>query len=171
MRQQPLVISASARRQSDTLKYVQFVLERTDHKLISLLDFHIAPYNYEARYPANDMFAELAAEMLKHEIIIFATPVYWYAMSGLLKIFLDRFTDLVTTQKHLGRNMEGKLVFLIAVGSDETLPDGFEIPFKRTAGYFDMNYKACIYFSTNHPKSEQEKRENKKAFIEELEQC
>ncbi len=164
MVKQPLVILGSARKQSDTLFYVDFVFKNTGVKVIDLLDFNIAAYNYKEHYPENDMFLELVSEMLNHETIIFATPVYWYSMSGLMKIFFDRLTDLVTTEKHSGRKLKGKSISLLAVGADEVLPDGFEIPFKSTADYFGMNYKACVYFSTDHPKQEKEKM--RKAFID-----
>ena len=40
--------------------------------------------------------------------IIFVTPVYWYAMSGRMKVFFDRWTDLLKIDKDTGRhNQEG----------------------------------------------------------------
>jgi len=93
---------------------------------------------------------------LQHRVVVFATPVYWYAMSGILKTFFDRLTDLVTVQKYSGRKLEGKSVFVLTVGSDEKLPDGFEIPFELTSQYFDMDYKGCIYHSTQKSISQNE---------------
>jgi multimeric flavodoxin WrbA len=79
--------------------------------------------------------------------IVFATPVYWYAMSGVMKIFFDRLSDLISTSKPLGRGLAGKSVYLFSTGSELEMPDGFEVPFKRTAEYFDMNYVKSIYVS------------------------
>ena len=70
MVKQPLVILGSARKQSDTLFYVDFVFKNTGVKVIDLLDFNIAAYNYKEHYPENDMFLELVSEMLNHETII-----------------------------------------------------------------------------------------------------
>jgi multimeric flavodoxin WrbA len=61
--------------------------------------------------------------MIEHDAIVFATPVYWYAMSGLMKVLFDRFTDLVTVRKDLGRRLRGRRVFLIACGTDPDLPN------------------------------------------------
>jgi multimeric flavodoxin WrbA len=74
------------------------------------------------------------------ETIIFATPVYWYAMSGLMKVFFDRFTELLSTHKPLGKALKGKKIYLISTGSESELPPGFETPFKLTSEYFEMNY-------------------------------
>jgi multimeric flavodoxin WrbA len=122
--------------------------------LIDLLDFHISPYDYSSNYPATDDFPKVIDELLQHQVIVFATPVYWYAMSGLMKTFIDRFTDLVTIKKESGRKLQGKLVFLLTVGADRELPGGFEIPFKLTSDYLNMTYQDCIYFSTKFPESE-----------------
>ncbi|WP_181306792.1 flavodoxin family protein [Rufibacter sp. XAAS-G3-1] len=91
---------------------------------------------------------EIIERVSRHRVIVFATPVYWYAMSGLLKTFFDRLTGLVTVQKTLGRNLKGKTVFLVAVGADAELPDGFEVPFKLTAKYLNMKYGGRLYAST-----------------------
>ncbi|MCP4458779.1 MAG: NAD(P)H-dependent oxidoreductase [Cytophagales bacterium] len=37
-----------------------------------------------------------------------ATPVYWYSMSGIMKVFLDRIYDVLTIEKELGRKLHGK---------------------------------------------------------------
>lgn len=44
----------------------------------------------------------------KYETLILATPVYWYSMSGIMKVFFDRLTDLLTIEKEFGRKLRGK---------------------------------------------------------------
>lgn len=119
------------------------------YRELDLLDFKIHTYSYDANYPNDDDLERVILETLNHETIIFATPVYWYAMSGIMKSFFDRLTDLVTVKKELGRRFKGKSVFFIAVGTDPSLPLGFDIPFSLTAQYFDMDFLGGIYFSTN----------------------
>ena len=80
--------------------------------------------------------------------IVFATPVYWYAMSAPLKIFFDRLTDMTENLKRLGKKLKDKPVWVIATGTENVLPDGFEVPFARTAGYFGMSYRGCAYLYT-----------------------
>jgi putative NADPH-quinone reductase len=150
MENHPLVIIASARKKSDTRMFTQRVFNRVDHVLIDLLDHIIMPYNYENDYLEEDEFISLFEMMLKHEKIVFATPVYWYAMSGLLKNFFDRFTELITTKKHLGRQLKGKRSYLLVIGADKLMPPGFEHPFLLTSEYLDMEYKGHLYYSTKH---------------------
>ena len=40
----------------------------------------------------NDGMNELAEKLLKADVLVFATPVYFYSMSGQLKVFIDRLT-------------------------------------------------------------------------------
>lgn len=138
----------SARRDSDTEKLIQAVFPEGAVKVLDLLDYKLSAYSYSGKYPADDQFLLLIEELLPHKQVIFATPVYWYAMSGILKVFFDRLTDLVTFQKPLGRKLASKETFSIAVGAEEELPLGFEKPFELTSAYFNMNYRAGYYCQT-----------------------
>jgi len=142
---QPLIILASNRRDSNTEKLVKEIYGDNPYLLINLLDHHVQPYSYGGFYSTDDSFNDIMNVMLDHDDITFATPVYWYSMSGLLKNFTDRLTDIVTTEKEKGKMMKGKSLSVIAAGSDLTLPEGFETPFKLTALYFHMIFKGCIY--------------------------
>lgn len=143
----PLVILSSARKNSDTKKVVDTVFENFEHEIIDLLDYKIYHFSYDKEYPADDKFPFVVEKILKHTVLIFATPVYWYSMSGLMKIFFDRLTDVVTVQKDIGRKFKGKHTFLISSGSNEKLPAGFEVPFRSSSGYLNMQYNACFYHS------------------------
>lgn len=164
----PLVISGSARHESDTKAFVDYVFEGVGFNEINLLDYCILPYNYEEKYPMEDEFSEIVNEILDHEIIVFATPVYWYAMSGTMKVFFDRLSDLISSKKQIGKQLKGRAVLVMAVGSDKELPEGFEVPFKLTSEYLDMNYKGCVYSSTKHPLEESEKQLSRQRFIERM---
>jgi NAD(P)H-dependent FMN reductase len=140
----PLVILGSARADGETGKAVALVFPGDAADLILLPQYWIGGYDYDHRN-AGDDFAELAARMQAASAIVFATPVYWYAMSAPLKIFFDRLTDLTENLKSAGKALAGKPVWLIATGTDPELPEGFEVPFRRTAEYFGMDYRGSIY--------------------------
>ncbi|GAB3197555.1 multimeric flavodoxin WrbA [Pontibacter aydingkolensis] len=145
----PLVILGSARKDSDTRKLVDRLFKDKIFILADLLDYEINNYSYTHDYPGSDDFLKVVEQMIQHEQIVFATPVYWYAMSGIMKTFFDRLTDIITIHKNLGKQLAGKETFLLAVGSDDTLPVGFSEPFELTSAYFDMQFRATYYASTN----------------------
>jgi len=148
MRTKPLVIIGSARKESDTKKFVDFIFEGHDFIPIDLLDIKVNGYEYSHEYPPDDQYTAIVERLLEHEFIYFATPVYWYSMSSLMKTMFDRFSDLITYKKVIGRKLKGKSTFLIAVGAESILPEGFEVPFRCTSEYLDMQYQGCIYHST-----------------------
>lgn len=159
MTSKPLVILASARKESDTAVFVNKVLENICFDTLDLLDFHISPFSYTNNYPITDGFDKAINDLLQHQTIIFATPVYWYAMSGHLKNFFDRITDLVTVKKEIGRQLKGKSTFLIAVGTDQGMPEGFEVPFLLTSNYLELMYQGSIYHSTKFPNRDDTKND------------
>jgi len=65
-----------------------------------------------------------------------------------MKIFFDRLSDLLVNAE--GRALAGRQVSLLTTGTGCELPSGFTEPFRRTEGYFDMEWKAICY--TDLPK-------------------
>ena len=143
-----LTILGSARGESHTGALLDTVLAGRSATRIDLLDLDIQQYEY-GRPMERDDFGKVAEAMIAHAVIMFATPVYWYAMSGRMKTLLDRFTDLVTVRKDLGRQLTGRSAFLLACGSEPELPDGFEVPFRETAAYLHMSYGGAFYGQSN----------------------
>lgn len=140
-----LVICATNRDNSNTLKALKDHLIFINYDLIELHKFKIEHYSYDQKNVPQDDFLMIVQKMIKADNIVFATPIYWYSMSGRMKVFLDRFTDLITTSKQLGRALAEKSTFLFATGSGSSLPEGFEVPFKKTSDYFAMNYRGPQY--------------------------
>ncbi len=52
---------------------------------------HTPEHYLECMYAEKDDVAEIFAEIAAAELVIYATPVYVFGISGLLKTFLDRF--------------------------------------------------------------------------------
>jgi multimeric flavodoxin WrbA len=171
MQEVPLILLASARKESDTRLFLQKIFQNTPHQRIDLLDYTVLPYRYENDYPTKDEFSSIIEQVLQHQVIVFATPVYWYAMSGLLKTFFDRLTDLVTVQKPLGRKLSGKTVFLVAVGADAELPKGFEVPFKLTAKHLNMKYGGHLYASTEEVETDIYHVGDHREFLRDMEEA
>ncbi len=140
-----LVISGSTRAGSNTTLLVEHLFGK-DVNHIELCKSHIAQYDYDDNYAVEDGFQNIVNQMLLSDLIILATPVYWYTMSGYTKVFLDRWTDLVTTCKDKGRALKGKRLAVIAQSTSEAMPQGFELPIKLTAEYMDMKYVGEVFW-------------------------
>lgn len=152
-----LVIVGTSRPDGLHHKVLEELKPGANAEVIDLREKRISYYDYANDYPKDDDFIAIAEHMAAAESIIFATPVYWYAMSAQLKTFFDRFTDLVTTHKKLGRRLAGRNLHMLAWGHEPELPEGFEIPFASTADYLDMEYKGSFYYCTG-PKADVERR-------------
>lgn len=139
-----IVILGTARDQSQTLKAISELCPFSPYELIELRKLKIEPYDYDGPSGTDD-FIMIAEKMAAADNIVFATPVYWYAMSGCMKVFFDRLTDLLTVYKPIGKSLRGKKTYLISTGSDAELPEGFEVPFRKTSDYFDMIFVKSFY--------------------------
>ena len=144
MNKKAVVIFGSSRSNGNTMKAVEAMIDEWDVEIIDLSKQEISHYDYQHRNRDDD-FIRMTERMTASDIIIFATPVYWYSMSALMKTFIDRLTDLLYVRKDLGRSLKGKICYLIASGTDKKLPIGFEQVFASTANYFDMIYKGHFY--------------------------
>lgn len=137
----PLVICGSARAPSNTQKaVVHFMGECVP--FIALSEKKILPYSYTLKNPRDD-FWDILQMLLDADPLVFATPVYWHSMSGLLKTFFDRMTDLLDPALSTQRmKLKEKRVVVVA-DSAKGLPEGFEVPFKGLCTYFSMTYCGC----------------------------
>ncbi len=112
-------------------------LEGLETELFSVYEGEIKPCQGciqdeepNCRFPCifDDYGKKLLIEIHQAEVIIFATPVYWYAPSGLMKNLIDRLTSLENMVAYGEPSyMEGKVVGVITVGADAglTLAGGY----------------------------------------------
>ncbi|MEH0154877.1 NAD(P)H-dependent oxidoreductase [Limibacter armeniacum] len=139
-----IIILGSARSDGNTSKITSYISEKFNIEIIDLLEANIGFFDYNF-HNQHDDFLSIAEKMLDHQLIIFATPVYWYSMSGVMKNFFDRFTDLLLLKKDLGKKFHGKDMFIVSCGSSETPIEGFFMPFEKTSEYLKMNYKGGVH--------------------------
>ncbi|CAA0249723.1 flavodoxin family protein [Tenacibaculum maritimum] len=135
-----LVIVGSSRNDGDTSNLTKRLIEKSKWDLINLNDYEFSYFDYEHKN-RNDDYLNLMREIVKkYETLIFITPVYWYSMSGIMKVFFDRFTDLLTIEKELGRKFRGKKMAVMSCSIGENLGRSFWLPFSETAKYLGMEY-------------------------------
>ena len=135
-----IIIQGSSRSSGNTRTISDELVNRTNCDLIVLKNHNISYYDYESKNREDDFIPLMKKVINNYDTIIFASPVYWYSMSGILKVFFDRMTDLVTIEKELDRKMKGKNTAVLSTSAGKTLDAYFYIPFKETARYLGMNY-------------------------------
>lgn len=128
-----LGVNGSPRQYGNTFKLLKIALkfaekEGADVKLVNLADLEIKPClgclcddQHICRYPCviEDDMRHLYDVVLRARGLIIATPIYWYAPSGILKNFVDRLTALENMIVVEGKSwLEGKVAGVMASGND-----------------------------------------------------
>lgn len=140
-----VIIVGSARKDGDTHNLVDQLSEFGTWDVIDLLDYDIRHFDY-AFNNQDDGFLHLIRTIIEqYEVLVFATPVYWYSMSGRMKVFFDRLTDLLIIEKELGRRLRNKHMAVISSSNGNNLGEEFWLPFKNTADYLGMHYIADLH--------------------------
>ena len=139
-----IIIFGSSRSHGDTRKAVDELMKDGPFSLVDLNDLKITPFDYEHRNKGDD-YMPLMEKIITFDHIILATPVYWYAMSAQMKIFIDRLSDLLTIRKDIGQQLKGKKVSVLA-SYGNSLPIGFELAFSQTCAYMKMIYCGCFFY-------------------------
>jgi multimeric flavodoxin WrbA len=135
-----VIILGSSRQNGDTAKSAHILSEKLDCEIIVLSDYTIGQYDYENKNAGDDYLPLMRRIIENYDILIFATPVYWYSMSGIMKVFFDRITDLLTIEKELGRELRGKKMVVLSCSIGNNLGEQFWLPFSETANYLGMAY-------------------------------
>ena len=141
-----VIIFGSARSDGNTMSATKQIIKNLENPLLIDLSEHcIAEFDYSHTHD-NDDFFKIMDRMIEYDMIIFATPIYWYTMSTPMKRFVDRISDLLTQHKDVGRKLRQKKMAVIC--SYATHPEGmngFEQIFINTANYLGMAYLGCYF--------------------------
>ncbi len=162
------VVQGSSRQNGHTAKIIDELSKHISIQKYDLLDYNISQYDYHNNNAGDDFIPLMEEVIEKHSQLIFATPIYWYTMSGIMKRFLDRWTDLVTIRKDLGRSMQGMRMSVLSCGSDDDLPSGFFAPFSLTAGYMDMVYLSEVHVWVDGVQLEEQVKHRLETFAKSL---
>ena len=140
-----IIITGSSRNDGDTKTLANELIKKSNWDLIDLNDYDFGYYDYEHNNKNDDYIKLMRKIINKYDTLIFVTPVYWYSMSGIMKVFFDRITDLLTIEKELGRKLRGKNMAAISCSVGNNLGDTFWLPFSETANYLGMEYLGNLH--------------------------
>ena len=141
-----IAVFASARRNGNTGKFIDWISSELDIDVINLLDKDISPYDYDHKNIGDD-FLSVMNQLLDYENIIFATPVYWYGPSAQMKVFIDRTSDFLDVDelKDIGRRLRSKTGFVVCTSISSDADSSFLNSFKDTFRYLGMGYGGYVH--------------------------
>lgn len=140
-----VIIQGSSRSKGNTNKIVNYIQKKTGFDTIDLKQNEINSFDYDFKNSNDDFLSIIENIVNNYDVVIFATPVYWFSMSGIMKNFFDRITDCLKVEKETGRKLRGKLMGLVSCGSDSVYKKEFEMPFVESAKYLGMHYLGNVH--------------------------
>lgn len=141
-----IAVFASARRNGNTGKFVDWIARDLGIEVIDLSEKDISPYDYDHKN-INDDFLPLMQQLLEYEKIIFVTPVYWYGPSAQMKVFIDRTSDFLDLEelKDIGRRLRGKMAYIVCTSISNDADSSFINSLKDTFCYLGMKYGGYVH--------------------------
>jgi multimeric flavodoxin WrbA len=143
-----IALLSSSRRLGNTGQLIDRIASELNIEVVDLASQRISSYDYDHRN-RNDDFEPLMRRVLAHDQVIFATPIYWYAVSPAMKVFLDRVSDLLELPDLLseGRRLRGKKAYVVctSIGSDPSVT--FVDAFRETFDYLGMHLGGVVHLS------------------------
>jgi multimeric flavodoxin WrbA len=119
-----LVINGSSREKGNSEYLTKELLKNIPHSILFLREYRIYPI-IDQRHEVNgfdavdDDYEKVIKQVLEYDILLFATPLYWYGMSGLMKNFVDRWSQSLRDKSIDFRGkMAKKQAFVLIVGGD-----------------------------------------------------
>lgn len=149
-----LLINGSPRKQGNTATLGERLLQDIPHQTCHLTDYqlHFVQDYRDTSHPQQDLsddFAELMTSFAQAEDIVLATPVYWYTMTGQLKVFMDRWFDSYST----GFDFSHKRIYLLVVGADQpqTKALGITQAVQHSCEWLKMDFQGTATVTADGP--------------------
>ncbi len=141
-----LTLYSSARPDGNTYQLVNTFNQLLPNELCYIDNLSIAQYDYQFRHQDDD-FVSVIDKMLNADVIILASPVYWYSITPTFRKLFDRFTDLTELPhlKHKGKRLREKVFYLFATSVHAEPPASFVFPVENTLDYFGWNFAGTIH--------------------------
>ncbi len=141
-----IALLSSSRRVGNTGQLIDRIGLELNIEVVDLATHRMSAYDYD-HLNRNDDFEPLMRHVLAHEQIIFATPIYWYAVSPAMKVFLDRISDLLELPDLLseGRRLRGKKAYVVCTSVGNEPSAAFVDAFRETFGYLGMHFGGMVH--------------------------
>ena len=146
MAKNTIAIFGGARRDGNTGKLIDWISEELGIEVVDLSALKLSAYDYEHKNKDDD-FLGLMNRLVEYEQIIFVSPIYWYAASAQMKVFIDRTSDLLDIQewKEIGRKLRKISAFVVCTSINKEADPTFLKAFQMTFEYFGMRYGGHLH--------------------------
>ena len=136
-----IALFSSSRRLGNTGRLIDRIALELDIEVVDLGSLRMSSYDYGHRNRGDD-FEPLMKLVLAHDQVVFATPIYWYAVSPAMKVFLDRISDFLELPDLLseGRRLRGKKAYVVCTSISDEPSMAFIDAFRETFDYLGMHF-------------------------------
>ncbi|KYG88882.1 flavodoxin family protein [Metasolibacillus sp. FSL H7-0170] len=121
-----LLLTGSTRNDGNSEELAHLALKDLPYEAIQLKDLHIKPiedlrHTPEGFHPVDDDYTKVLEAILRSDMLVLATPIYWYSMSGTMKNVIDRFSHAIrdTRYPNVTAHLKTMKAVVIAVGGDQ----------------------------------------------------
>lgn len=154
-----LVLQGSSRDHGNTEELTNLALAGIPHTPIRLREKHIRPILDQRHEPGGfvdveDEYDAVIEAVLAHDFLLFATPIYWYGMSGYMKNFVDRWSQSLRDKRYAFKEALGqKQAYVIVTGGDQPHIKGLPLiqQFQYIFEFVGMPFAGYIIGEGNKP--------------------
>lgn len=147
-----LIINASHRKIGSThilkTSFAEGLQKKAVVNELYLAEMHLEYFNYENEYSEADQYDDIVQGLFEADLIILATPIYWYSMPAKLKTVFDRFHSIYAAGKIQG--LYGKKLGVIYTYGSKDDKD-FVLVFEKTAKYLNIDFIGSIGVKSKFP--------------------
>jgi multimeric flavodoxin WrbA len=96
-----------------------------------------------------DGLAKAVSTLPRYDVIVFATPLYWWSFTAQIKMFIDRIYSLVKISEtgEIRTPLAGKMIALLATGAGSIKDnlDVLEIQLNHPAEMLSCRFASCMF--------------------------
>ncbi len=153
------VIYGSSRKKSNSEQLAKIMIDGLDAEEVYLRNKTVQPivdmrHDPQGFSNVGDDYYEILNRMMIHEKIVFVTPLYWYGMSGLMKNFIDRFSEtLRDSTMSFREQMKEKKMYVVIVGGDNPKLKGLPLimQFTHIFDFFGASFEGYLIGKARTP--------------------
>lgn len=154
-----LALYGSSRRDGNSEILADRLVEGLDATRIYLAEQTISPID-DGRHapggflPVDDDYDAIVEQVLAHDLLVFATPIYWYGMSGQMKLFVDRWSQSLREKRYdFKGSLAAKQAYVVLAGGDEPRIKGLPLvqQFHYIFDFVKMRFAGYVIGEGNKP--------------------